>query len=103
MQRGVDLMHLGAHAHQVGLVIAVLTAWGLFMDEINKFFWWPLHIAGWILGLGTVALMVGWLLLRAVEVDVQILAGWVPLLIAGILALVFTFRARSRIDTYRGA
>ncbi len=103
LQRGVDLMNLGAHAHQVGLVIAVLTAWGLFMDEINKFLWWPLHLAGWILGLGTVALIVGWLLLRAVEVDVQIFAGWVPLLAAGILALVFTFRSRSRIDTYRGA
>ena len=37
LQRGVDLMNLGAHAHQVGLVMAVLTAWGLFMDEINKF------------------------------------------------------------------
>lgn len=103
LQRGVDLMSLGAHAHQVGLVMAVLTAWGLFMDEINKFLWWPLHLAGWILSLGTFALIIGWLLLRAVQVDVQILVGWVPLLAAGILTLVFTFRSRSRIDTYRGA
>ena len=101
--RGVDLMNLGSHAQQVGLVMAVLTVWGLFMDEINKFLWWPLHLAGWLLALGTIALIVGWLLLRAVAVDVQILVGWVPLLAAGILALVFSFRARSRIDTYRGA
>ncbi len=103
LQRGVDFMHLGARAHQVGLVVAVLTVWGLFMDEINKFLWWPLHIAGWTLAVGTIALVIGWLLLRAVQVDVQILFGWVPLLIAGVLTLIFTFRARSRIDTYRGA
>ena len=95
LQRGVDFMHLGARAHQVGLVLAVLTVWGLFMDEINKFLWWPLHIAGWILVVGTVALVIGWQLLIAVQVDVAILFGWVPLLIAGVLALIFTFRCRA--------
>jgi hypothetical protein len=22
---------------------------GLFFDEINKFFWWPLHLSGYLL------------------------------------------------------
>ena len=102
LQRGVDLMNLGVNAQQVGLVVAIATAWGLFMDEINKFLWWPLHISGWLLAVGALPLLAGWAALRAVGVDVSVLLGWVVLLAAGILVLVFTFRARSRIDTYGG-
>ena len=102
VQRGIDLMNLGAHAHEVGLVIAVATVWGLFMDEINKFVWWGLHVGGWLLALATLPLLGGWLLLRRVDADVSVLVGWVPLLAAGVLAIVFTLRARSRLDTYAG-
>jgi hypothetical protein len=103
LQRGVDFLTLGSTAHQVGLVVVILTIWGLFMDEINKFLWWPLHLAGWILVLGTVALWVGLLIFHSAGVDAQLGPGWVPFLLAGIAVLVLTFGSRSRIDSYRGA
>lgn len=101
--RGVDLLAFGSSAHQVGMIMAILTCWGLFMDEINKFLWWPLHLSGWILLAGTVAIWVGVLWLQSRGVDAHLGIGWLPLTIAGIGILVITFRARSRIDTYRGA
>ncbi len=103
LQRGIDLLAFGTSAHQVGLIVAILTCWGLFMDEINKFLWWPLHISGWILVAGTIGVWAGVLWLQSLGVDIHLQFGWVPLLIAGLGILVITFRARSRIDTYRGA
>lgn len=102
LQRGVDVFILGASAHQVGIVVAIVTIGGLFKDEVNKFFWWPLHLSGWLLVLGTAALFAGWGLLSNQGVDVDLGPGWVPLALAGILTLVLTFRSRSRLDTYRG-
>ncbi len=101
--RGIDLMAFGSSAHQVGMIVAILTCWGLFMDEINKFLWWPLHLSGWILIAGTIAMWAGVLWLQSLGVDAHLGPGWLPLTIAGIGILVITFRARSRIDTYRGA
>ena len=103
LQRGVDFLTFGASMHQVGLVLAVVTLWGLFMDEINKFLWWPLHLAGWILVLATVGSWVGVLIFQKAGVDAHLGPGWVPLLAAGVLVLVLTFGSRSRIDSYRGA
>lgn len=99
---GVDLIHLGARAQEVGLVVAILTAIGLCMDEVNKFVWWPLHLAGWVLGLGAVALLVGVRMLAGTGTDVHAGLGWLPLALAGVAAVVFTFRSYSRMDTYRG-
>lgn len=101
--RGVDLLAFGSSAHQVGMIMAILTCWGLFMDEINKFLWWPLHLSGWILVAGTIALWAAVLWLQSVGVDAHLGIGWLPLTLAGVLILVVTFRAHSRIDTYRGA
>lgn len=103
LQRGIDLVAFGASFHQVALVMAILTCWGLFMDEINKFLWWPLHLSGWILVAATVALWGGVLWFQALGVDISLSLGWVFLLLAGIGILVITFSVRSRIDSYRGA
>jgi hypothetical protein len=103
IQRGVDLLAFGTSAHQVGMIVAILTCWGLFMDEINKFLWWPLHLSGWILVAGTIAVWAGTLWMQSIGVDIALHLGWIPLLIAGVGILVITFRARSRIDSYRGA
>lgn len=102
LQRGLDVFILGASAHQVGIVVAIVTVAGLFKDEINKFFWWPLHLSGWLLTLGTVALFVGAALLSGQGVDIELGPGWVPLALAGLVVLVLTVRSRSRLDSYRG-
>lgn len=39
----LNVFNLGASMHQIGAVLAVLLCWALFADEVNKFFWWPLH------------------------------------------------------------
>jgi hypothetical protein len=102
LQHGLDFINLGGHCHEVGLVVAVLSCWGLFMDEINKFVWWPLHISGWLLVLGTAATIGGWAIWRGLGVDVHLGPGWIPLSASGILIIVFTFLAWSRVDRSRG-
>ena len=52
----LNVFNLGASMHQVAAVVAVLVCWALLPDEVNKFFWWPLHLAGWALALGVVPL-----------------------------------------------
>ena len=47
-------------------------------------------------------LFVGLYLLRASRITVSVGPAWVPAVLAGILILVVTFRARSRIDSYGG-
>lgn len=87
---------------QVGVVVALVTLVALLMDEINKFFFWPLHLAGWVLVIATVLLWLGAARLGRLGVELSLGPGWIPLLVAGALVLVFTFRARTRIDTYGG-
>jgi hypothetical protein len=100
MQLGLNVYNLGAAMHQIGAVVAVLMCWSLFQDEINKFFWWPLHLAGWLLALGFVPLFIGRSLLHRVQVDTSVSYGWLPLTLAGVVIVALTFRAHSRIDTY---
>jgi hypothetical protein len=98
----LNVFNLGVSMHQIGAVLAVLTCWALLADEINKFFWWPLHLAGWVLTLGVVPLFVGFRLLRSAGVEVGLGPAWLPLTLAGVIVLVTTFRARERIDSYAG-
>ena len=87
---------------EIGTLVAAATCWGLFFDEINKFFWWPLHLSGYLLVVVPIPLFIGLHLLRASRVVVSAGPAWVPAVLAGLLILIVTFRARSRIDTYRG-
>jgi hypothetical protein len=96
----LNVFNLGPSLQQIGAVVAALTCASLFQDEINKFFWWPLHLSGWLLALSPVALFTGLHLLHAADVAVSLEIGWLPVALAGCLVLLATFRARSRIDTY---
>jgi hypothetical protein len=87
---------------EVGTLVVAATCWGLFFDEINRFFWWPLHLSGYLLVVVPLPLFVGLYLLRVSRVTLSAGPGWVPAVLAGILVLVVTFRPRSRIDTYGG-
>jgi hypothetical protein len=96
----LNVFNLGPSLQQIGAVVAVLTAAALFQDEINKFFWWPLHLSGWMLALSPVVLFTGLHLLHRAAVVISLGIGWLPVALAGVVVLVATFRARSRIDTY---
>lgn len=74
----------------------------VLFDEINKFFWWPLHLAGYALVVVPVPVLIGLHLLRLCRVTVSVGPAWVPAVLAGVLILVLSFRARHRIDTYGG-
>lgn len=100
IQLALALFNLGPSLQQIGAVVAVLFGASLFQDEINKFFWWPLHLSGWLLALAPIPLFVGLAQLHAVDVAVSIEIGWLPIALAGALVVVATFGARSRIDTY---
>lgn len=100
--RALNVFNLGPSFQQIGTVLAVTTVGSLFQNEMNKFFFWPLHITGWLLTLSPVPLFVGAALLHRADVAVTLLPGWVPVTLAGVVILVTTFRARNRIDTYGG-
>jgi hypothetical protein len=97
---GINALGFGMALQQICLVVAVLTCAALFQNEINKFFWWPLHLSGWLLALSPVPLFIGLRLLHSADVTVSLRIGWLPITLAGVLILVATFRARGRIDTY---
>lgn len=99
---GLDVITAGTSIQQIAVVVAVITVVGLCRDEINKFFWWPLHLSGWLFVAGATLLFVGAALWRGLEVDVVVGPGWVPLVLDGGLILVLTFRSWHRIDSYRG-
>ena len=98
----LNLAAAGPGIQQVASLVAAVACWGLFADEINKFFWWPLHLAGYPLVLSAVPLFVGRHQLRAEGVDVALGPAWVAAVLAGVLALVVTLRSRDRIDSYGG-
>lgn len=87
---------------QIALVVGLFTLVALLMDEINKFVFWPLHLAGWVLALAAIVLWVSAIRLSGLGVQLSLGPAWVPLLLGGVGVVVLTFRARSRIDTYAG-
>jgi hypothetical protein len=97
---GINALGFGMALQQVCLVVTVLTCGALFQNEINKFFWWPLHLSGWLLALSPVALFIGLQQLHSADVTVSLRIGWLPIALAGVLVLVATFQARKFIDTY---
>lgn len=102
MNLAFNVVGLAPGLQEIGTVVAAATCWGLFFDEINKFFWGPLHVSGYLLVVVPLPLFVGLYLLRASRITVSAGPAWVPAVVAGILILVVTFRARSRIDSYGG-
>ena len=97
-----NVLGIGPTLQIFGSLVAAASCWGLFYDEINKFFWWPLHLSSYLLIAVPIPLFVGLSMVRGLEVDARIDLGWIPAVLAGVLILVVTLRARGRIDTYGG-
>ena len=98
----LNVFGAGPALQQVATVVAVATCWGLFYNEINKFWWWPLHLSSYLLMLVPLPLFVGLRMLRSLGVTVSVGPGWLPAVLAGILVFVLTLRVRDRVDTYSG-
>lgn len=96
----LNLAAAGPGLQQIGTVVAALTCWALLTEEVNRLAWWFLHLSGYPLVLAPVALLVGRLLLGRLDVGVGLGPAWVPGLVAGVLVLVASWRARGRIDSY---
>jgi hypothetical protein len=97
-----NVLGIGPTLQIFASLLAAATCWGLFYDEINKFFWWPLHLSSYLLIAVPIPLFIGLNMVRDLDVAVSLGVGWVPAVLAGILILVLTLRARDRIDTYGG-
>jgi hypothetical protein len=102
MSAGLSLTNLGASMQQIGSVLAVGTVWCVLQEEINKFFWWPLHLSSYLLTLGPIPLLIGAGLLREQTVVISIGPGWIPVAVAGILIFLLSLRAHRRLDSYAG-
>ena len=99
---GMAMVATAANLQWMAGLVALATAGGQFVDEVSKFFWWPLHLAGWVLTVQPVGLLVGLAVLQAQGVTISPGPASVPACAAGLVALVLTVRSRHRIDTYRG-
>lgn len=99
---GIALLQLGSTLQEVGLVVAIVTSACIFMNEINKFLWWPFVISGFLLVLGPVFFFLGAHTMSGAAVSLSVRFGWVPLLLAGVFVIVTALRNRSRLDSYRG-
>jgi hypothetical protein len=97
-----NVLGIGPTLQIFGSLVAAVTCWGLFYDEINKFFWWPLHLSGYLLIAVPIPLFIGLNMVRDLRVTASLGIGWIPAMLAGILILIVTLRARDRIDTYGG-
>jgi hypothetical protein len=97
-----NVLGIGPTLQIFGSLVAAASCWGLFYDEINKFFWWPLHLSSYLLIAVPIPLFVGLSMVRGLGVNARIELGWIPAVLAGVLILVVTLRARDRIDTYGG-
>ena len=98
----LNVMAAAPNIQQVTAVIVAVACFGLFADEINKFMWWPLHLAAYPLLLTPIPLFIGLNLLRAQDVTVSLGLAWIPGALAGAVALFVSLRARKRLDTYGG-
>ena len=98
----LNVMGAAPGVQQAAGVVAAIACLGLFSDEVNKFFWWPLNFAGYPLVLTPIPLFVGLHLERDAGMSVSLGPGWVVAPLVGVLALVASFTSRSRLDTYAG-
>ncbi len=99
---GLNTLSAGLGLQQIGSLVVAATLIGQFFDEINKFFWWPCHLASYLLVLVPIPVLVGAAQLRAQTVPIEIGIAWVPAVLAGIATMVMTFRSYRRIDSYGG-
>ncbi|HSU37682.1 MAG TPA: hypothetical protein VLJ88_18670 [Propionibacteriaceae bacterium] len=102
MSAGLNWANLGASMQQIGSVLAVGSVWCVLQEEINKFFWWPMHLSSYLLTLGPIPLLIGAAMLREQTVVISIGPGWIPVAVAGILLFLLSLRARRRLDSYAG-
>jgi hypothetical protein len=59
MNTAFNVIGLAPGVQQLGSLVAAVTCWGLFFDEINKFLWWPRHLSGYLLVVVPMPLFVG--------------------------------------------
>ncbi len=99
---GIALLQLGSTMQEIGTVVAVITVFGIFMNEINKFIWWPLLVSGFLLVLGPVFVFLGAHAMTSANVALSVRFGWILLVLTGAFVIVTALRNRSRLDSYRG-
>jgi hypothetical protein len=97
-----NVLGLGPALQIFASLVATVTCWGLLYDEINKFFFWPLHLSSYLLIAVPIPLFVGLNMVRDLQVTARLGPAWIFAVLAGVLILVVTLRARQRIDTYGG-
>lgn len=102
MALAINVFGVAPTLQWVAALLALITVGGQFVDEINKFFWWPLHLVAYVLMLTAVPTFVGLSMLRAQGGVVSLGPAWAAAALAGIAILVVTFRSHHRIDSYRG-
>lgn len=95
---GFNVTYLGIGLHELGLLLSVPTFWVLYPDDINRWLYRLLVIGSWLLALSVPFVFTGGLLMSQAGVPVSLGLAWLPMLLAGVVLVVATQRARRRID-----
>lgn len=95
---GLNLTYVGLGMQQFGLVLAAVSVWIVFGgDEVNRWLWRMLVVAGWLVALSAPAVLIGWRLIAS-TVPVTPGVAWCAALAAGLLILVLTQQSRAHRD-----
>ncbi|HEY5979094.1 MAG TPA: hypothetical protein VIT41_05600 [Microlunatus sp.] len=95
---GINVAYLGIGMQQLALVAAFASFWVLAAEDINRWIFRVVIIAGWVLALSTPITLTGWSLIRASGAPALLGWAWLPALIAGLAIIVVARRSRERID-----
>jgi hypothetical protein len=98
----LNVLGVGPTVQIFGSLVAAVTCWGLFYDEVNTFLFWPLHLSSYLLIVVPIPPFFGLNMVRGLRVTPSLGPAWIFAALAGIPTLVMTVRARTRIDTYSG-
>ncbi|MCW2804513.1 MAG: hypothetical protein JWN06_2730 [Propionibacteriaceae bacterium] len=94
----LNVTYLGIALHQFGLLLALVTFWIVAAEDINRWLWRMMVVAGWLLAVGAVISVVGGVLIGAAGVPALLGYAWLPALLAGVALIISARRAKDRID-----
>ncbi len=102
---GLNVTYVGLAAHEVGLLMALFSAWSLAAETLGVWVRRFVLLSGWFLALSAVISITGYQLLAASGVPMLLGSAWVFALLGGLVMILGGMAARERVDqtTYLAA
>lgn len=90
--------YLGLALHEFGLLLATFSVWSVLGDDVNRWLWWMMRIAGWLLVSSPPFITTGWALMQRSGVPAQLGIAWLLTMLGGLGLVLLAWVTRQRID-----